>query len=90
MSEEICSQTRNIYFMFNRVIYEIMLKNEVSRTGYRDNMIWITRSARWVTEGTDTHTEYVIIITLPRQQRLGERALCYVNTYSFCLVTSYF
>jgi hypothetical protein len=27
---------------------------------------------------TDTHSEYVILIAFPRQQRFGKRAQCYV------------
>jgi hypothetical protein len=32
------------------------------------------RFARWITKATDTHSEYVIVITFPRQQWLRERA----------------
>jgi len=32
-----------------------------------DNIIWRTRFACWVTNATNTHSEYVIIIVLPRQ-----------------------
>ena len=33
------------------------------------------RFACWITKATNTHSEYVICIALPRQQRLRERAL---------------
>jgi hypothetical protein len=47
------------------------------------------RFACWVTKATDTHSDYVILITFPRQQWLRERALilCY-STYISCLVVS--
>jgi hypothetical protein len=31
--------------------------------------------ARWITKATDTHPEYVTLITFPRQQWLHERAI---------------
>ena len=42
------------------------------------------RFACWVTKATDTHTEYVILIALPLQQWLHERAS--VLRYIVCLV----
>ena len=42
-----------------------------------DNIIWRMRSAYGLTQATDTHThthtEYVTLLALPRQHRLGER-----------------
>jgi hypothetical protein len=32
-----------------------------------DNIIWRMRFACWITKATDTHSEYVILIALPRQ-----------------------
>jgi hypothetical protein len=39
-----------------------------------DNIIWRMRFARWVTNATNTRTQYVIFIALSRQQWLRERA----------------
>jgi hypothetical protein len=39
-----------------------------------DNIIRRMRIACWITKATDTHSEYVIIITFPRQKWLRERA----------------
>ena len=46
------------------------------------------RIARWIPKATNTHSEYVILIAFPLQQRLHELAsmLCY--TYIDCLVMS--
>jgi hypothetical protein len=39
-----------------------------------DNITRRMRFACWITKATDTHSEYVILIAFPRQQRLRERA----------------
>jgi hypothetical protein len=39
-----------------------------------DNIIRRMRFACWITNATDTHLEYVILIAFPRQQWLHERA----------------
>jgi hypothetical protein len=48
------------------------------------------RFACWITKATDTHTEYVILIALPRQQWLRERATMlryiYIACFSMTLV----
>ena len=42
---------------------------------YRPQMtIWRMRIAWWIPEATDIHSEYVILIALPRQCMLHERA----------------
>jgi len=33
-----------------------------------DNITWHVRFAYWVTEATDTHSEYVVLIAFPQQQ----------------------
>jgi len=50
-----------------------MGKNFVER-GRQQMTLWRMRLARWITKATDTHSEYVIPISLPLQQWLQERA----------------
>ena len=50
--------------------------------------IWRMRVERWITNATNTHSEYVRLNTFPRQQRLHERAPILGYTYSACLVMS--
>jgi hypothetical protein len=38
-----------------------------------DNIIRRVRFACWITEATDTHSEYVILTAFPREQLLCER-----------------
>jgi hypothetical protein len=45
-----------------------------AREAADDNIIRRMRFACWITKATDTHSEYVILIALPRQQWLRERA----------------
>jgi hypothetical protein len=47
------------------------------------NIIRRMRFACWITKATNTHSEYVILIALPREQWLRERA--YVTLYVHCL-----
>jgi hypothetical protein len=39
-----------------------------------ENKIWRMGFAYWITKATDTHSEYVVLIAFPRQQRSSERA----------------
>jgi hypothetical protein len=53
----------------------------------QQNKILSMRFACWITKATDTHSQCVIFIALPRQEWLGERASIlrlYVNCLS-CL-----
>jgi hypothetical protein len=75
-----CTRNPNALNIFSesRAIYEIMWKN-------------IVQSARplmtiWSTRATNIHSDYVIIIACPLQQRLHERASMLRYTYSACLV----
>jgi hypothetical protein len=52
-----------------------------------DNIIQRMRFACWVTKATDTHSEYVILIVLPRQQWLRERVSMLRYMYIACLVS---
>ena len=45
------------------------------------------RFACWTHEATDTHSEYVILIAVPRQQWSRERGFMLGLTYIDCLVT---
>ena len=43
--------------------------------------IWRMRYARWIIKATETHAEHVILIALPLQQWLQERASMLRYTY---------
>jgi hypothetical protein len=50
---------------------------ETDRQAGRSQMvIWRMRIACWLTKATDTHSEYVILIALPLQEKL--RVQCYI------------
>jgi hypothetical protein len=65
-----------------------MWKNIVER-GNSQMAIWRMRIARWVTKITDTHSEYVMLIAFPLQQRLHEHAPFLRSTYTVCLALLY-
>jgi hypothetical protein len=52
------------------------------------NTIPRMRFACWITKATDTHGEYVIHITFPRQKWLRERAAVLRYAYTVCLPLS--
>jgi len=50
--------------------------------------IWHIRFACWITKATDTHSEYVIRMALPRQEWFREGAILLLLHVHACLVTS--
>jgi hypothetical protein len=78
----------NFFFSFeNRAVYEIMWKNNVGPD--RPQMtIWRMRIACWILKATNTHSQYVILISFPLQQWLHERATMLRHTYIACIVIS--
>jgi len=82
-------ENRNTHSIFsysppppNLAVYEIMWKNvvELGRTQMTRSRIHVTY---WLTDATNTHTEYVMLIAFPLQRWLGERAsvLTFIRTY---------
>jgi hypothetical protein len=57
-----------------------------ARQATADNIIWRMRVRCLITKATDTHSEYVILITFPGQQWLRERVSMLGYTYFVCLV----
>jgi len=51
-----------------------------------DNLIRRMSFARWITKATNTHSEYVILITFPLQQWLCECASMLRYKYTVCFV----
>jgi len=51
-------------------------------------MTWRTLVVDWLTKATDTHSQYVILLALPLQKWLQERAKVLRYTYIACLVYS--
>jgi len=50
--------------------------------------IWGMRISYWITKATDTNSEYVILIALPRQQPLRKRSLM-LRSYARCMYGSW-
>jgi hypothetical protein len=76
-----------ITFFFNRAVYEIMWKN-IEQPGRPQVTVWRMRIACWIPNATNTHSEYVILIDFPLQQRLHEGVSMLPYTYIACLVIS--
>jgi hypothetical protein len=89
VSDKSCRENQNtnfkLIFFLNRTVYERVCENIVERC--RTQMtIWRVRVACWIPKATDTHSEYVILITFPLQQWLQERATMLRYAYIACLV----
>jgi len=63
----------NFFSPENRAVYEIMWKNTVELDNTQIT-VWRMRIAFWILKSTNTHSECVIVIALPLQQWLHERA----------------
>ena len=74
----------NFCFSENRAVYEIMWKNIVEPEGRPQMTIWRIRISRCVPKATNTHSEYVILLSLPIQQWLHERVSIF-TLYVHCL-----
>jgi len=48
--------------------------------------VWRMRLACWITKATNTHSEYVLLIAFPLQQRLHESSLMLRYTYNAFVV----
>jgi len=55
--------------------------------GRAEMTTWRMRDACWIPKATETHSEYVILIAFPLQQRLPECASVLRYTYIACVVT---
>ena len=60
-------------------------KKDTARQATDDNMAH-ARIACWITKATDTHSEYVTVLALARQQWLCEHVSILRYTYIACLV----
>jgi len=69
----------------NHAVCEIMWTNNVESDRLQITM-WHMRTACWITQATDTHSEHVILIAFPPQERLHERPSMLRYTYTDCLV----
>jgi len=72
-------------FFENCAIYEKMWKNIV-KPDRPQLTVWRVNIAWWMPKATNTHSEYVILIAFPQQQRLHERHSVLRYTYIACLV----
>jgi hypothetical protein len=76
---------------FNSAVYEIRNVEKYCRAGQTadDNIIASMRFACWITNDTDIHSEYVILIASPLQYLLHEGSSMVRYTQITWPVTSY-
>ena len=98
ISEESCRQNQNTHFVFNNFfffwtlccLWDNVEKIRRSRLAIDDNVIWHMRSACWITETTNAHSEYVILTAFLRQQWPHECASMSCDMYIAFLVILWF
>jgi hypothetical protein len=98
VSDKRCRENQNTHFMLNNLsrkscrLWDVE-KYDTVRQATNDSIIHRMRFARFINKATEAHSEYVIFIASPRQQRLCERAsmLRYThNTALFKFIIQFF
>jgi hypothetical protein len=69
-------------YFFLKIILFMRYGDTIVKPGNPQMAIWYMRISRWISKATNTHSEYVIIIAFPMQQRLLERASMLFYTYN--------
>ena len=72
-----CIENKNTHFMFNNFFFKPCRLWRIWKkcwAGTPQMTVWSMRIAWWIPMATNTHSEYVILIAFPMQQRLHERA----------------
>jgi hypothetical protein len=80
------SEFSNILFLENRAVCEVMWKNIV-QPGRPRMTIRRMRIACWITNATDTHSEYVMLLAFLLQQRLHEHSPILHYSLRACLIS---
>ena len=86
-------EKQNTYFIFNNsfsekiAVYQIMQKKYVTELDRPQMTIWRMHFTCWITQATNTHTEYVTLVTFPLPQWLHECTTILHYTYTACLVS---
>jgi len=86
----LCSVTSPPPLPVSRAVYEIMwIKHGIARKVLDDKIIFRMRFPCWITKATDTHSEYIVLVSFSRQQWLRERvSMFHSYMYIACLVAS--
>jgi hypothetical protein len=88
---KVVEENQNTLFVFNNFVfskfvpYSDIVENIVER-GKVQTKLCRLHIAFWILKATDTHSEYVKLITVSLQQWLCERPLMLRYTYIPCLV----
>ena len=91
MPDKSCSEHKNTHFMLNKVFFSknvpfVRYVEKYCRLGQAKMKIWRMHIACWIPKATNPHSEYVILIAFPLQERLYESASMLQYKYFACLV----
>ena len=70
------------FFLENPAVYDIMWEKFVE-PGRPQMTIWGMRIAGWIPKATDTHSEFVILISFPLRQHLNITLYIYIYIYIY-------
>jgi hypothetical protein len=76
----------NNFFQKSCRLWDSVEKYGRARQATNDNIKRRMQFVCWINKATDRHSEWLIFIALPRQQRIHERAPILRYTYIACLV----
>jgi hypothetical protein len=83
-------ENQNTYFTFKNVspeschLWHNVIDYDIAGQVTDDNIILLMRFACWITNATDRHSQYVILIAFPRRKWLSERPSM-LRLYVYCL-----
>ena len=67
ISDKSRRENQNTHFTFYKCLWDNVEKCGTARQATGDDITRRMRFACWITKATDTHSEYVILMTFPRQ-----------------------
>jgi len=94
VADKICRKNQHTHLTFSNCFIRTSCRlwDNVEKCGSAGqatvhNMIWRMRFACWITKATETHSKYVILIALPRQNSYANAPQCHIIRPLFLLLS---
>jgi hypothetical protein len=79
-------ETRFVFKFLSMMCPLQIIWKYTAQLGMSQTTLWCMQIAFWITNATNTHSVYILLIVLPLQQWLHERAFLMSYTNTACLV----
>ena len=76
-------------FFFVKIVPFMRQRKNIVELDRPQITIWRMRIACWISEASNTHSEYVMFIAFPLQRYLNERASALLHTHIACFASSF-